>query len=194
VTWHPVYVGIEFLFLSYKWIVFLVQVYLFFALGPHAFRFLCPRARGFAGPGAGQWWGWRGVAEGLYRGARHAHRHFREPFPGAWDQDRADNDPGGAVANWAILAITALERSRTDPIGAVVRRLERRWHTLGVRLRTSSWAVGFRSYFRNATERRSWAPSLFRWWAGDTRPRPDLNPFYDWPCDRPGTLRWSPPV
>ena len=35
-TWHPVYVGAEFLFLSYKWIVFLVQVYLFFALGPHA--------------------------------------------------------------------------------------------------------------------------------------------------------------
>ena len=62
-TWHPVYVGTEFLFLSYKWIVFLVQVYLFFALGPHAFRFLCPRARGFAGPGAGQWWGWRGVVE-----------------------------------------------------------------------------------------------------------------------------------
>ena len=84
---------------------------------------------------------------------------------------------------WAFLASELLDREATDAQGAVVQRLQRRWHVLGKRLNAFTWPRDFRARFRNATARRRWQPHALH-----------TNPWQGWPNDRPGTLQWNPPV
>ena len=174
---------------GFKWFLLFAKVYAFLFTVPLLIRQVAPLASGFAGRGTLGWW-WHVVTTG----AKAAYWHFREPFPGAWAQDPHPNEPGGAVANWGVLTLEVLEVARTHPQGDLIRRLARRWHVLGQRLQAFGWAVQFRGLFTNATARRRWRPALLRLWPGDTRARPDLSPWFDWPCNHPGTIRWVPPV
>ena len=132
----------------------------------------------FAGQRVIVWW-WGIGLRGWHLG-RWIYQRVGEPYPGAWDP--APDEPGGPIANWAALALNAVDRVNADPKGALVRRLQRRWHTLGERLKHFRLAVDFRAAFVNARDQRRWTPL------------PRLNPWAGWPADQPGTLRWNPPV
>jgi len=124
----------------------------------------------------------------------------------AWVRRSAPN--GRAPRNWEALAVAAEETAVRHARWAVVQRLQRKWHRLGVKLQVSPWAREFRGAFPNERARRSWRPAALRWWLNATGPswdRPSadprdprvggsraqtLDPFHDWPTGP--RLRWWP--
>ena len=90
---------------------------------------------------------------------------------------------------WGRLIVHSYNTTRVGVVGAFIKRLEWRWHSLGVRLRKARFARWFRDRFLTPECRRAWKPVRFRWWGDDRRLRthpdeewgPDPDPFWDWP-------------
>ena len=164
---------------------------------------------------AGEAWAGRNDRQGT--GPVHAHRPFApscgpthghpsaEPPPRAGAWERAQR----VQVRWDHLARGACGAARASVTGAFIRRFERRWHTLGERLKSSKSAKWFRAGFLSADHRRAWTPVAFRWWEDDPRTRwavprgfwrngrhqgeptvyypdleggPDPSPWFDWPA------------
>ena len=119
----------------------------------------------------------------------------RSPSPLPAERDTSDaGDNRRVLAKWDLLTAGAVGAARASIIGAWIRRFEKRWHRLGVRLQASRNARWFRDCFLTDSARRAWRPVPFRWWEGDPRGRttgglydpdleggPDPSPWCEWP-------------
>ena len=156
------------------------------AVGPGAIATTNPAPRGGNAPIATPQWVWPPAA-----------RPGRAPYVAGTPAEAT------ALANWGRLIVQSYNAARVGVIGAFIKRLEWRWHSLGVRLRKARFARWFRDRFLTPEARRAWRPLPFRWWADDRRLRarstaagnagwrydpdveqgPDPDPWWDWPND-----------
>ena len=102
------------------------------------------------------------------RAARWSRRLARGPW--ASREERV-------VQSWGALVAASNAGAIRRVRWAVVQRLQRKWHRLGVFLQVCPWAADFRRAFPSGRARRAWSP-------GGT------DPFHDWPVGP--LLRWQP--
>ena len=63
---------------------------------------------------------------------------------------------------------------------AAVRRLQSHWHRFGIRLEAHPWARWVRQVYPTSARCTAWRPLPFRWWDGDHRTAPSVDPYFDW--------------